>query len=111
MHRKHHSDGNLLARSVETDGLLANVGLSWERRTWFFGANYSRIFALDTSTNFSTDGVSGDLPEKHSDLVEVVAGYRFSEDFALTLSYERQIGGDTQIALKKHVILAVRLKL
>ena len=102
---------NLLARSVETDGLLANVGLSWERGTWFFGANYYRIFALDTSTNFSTDGVSGDLPEKHSDLVEVVAGYRFSEDFALTLSYERQIGGDTQIEMKKHVILAVRLKL
>ena len=40
-----------------------------------------------------------------------MAGYRFSENLALTLSYERQIGGDTQIEMKKHVILGVRLKL
>ena len=98
---------NILARGSETDGILANAGICWEPGPWFFGANYSRIFALDTTTNF----VSAGLPEEDSDLVEVVAGYRFSDNFALTLSYERQVGGDTQIEMKKHVILGVRLKL
>ena len=102
---------NLLARTVETDGILANAGLCWERGPWFFGANYSRVFALDTSTNFRDRGVSVDLPEKHSDLFEVIAGYRMSENCALIFSYERQFRGDTQIEIKKHVTLGVRLKL
>ncbi|MCH2330783.1 MAG: hypothetical protein MK312_04525, partial [Roseibacillus sp.] len=75
------------------------------------GANYSRGFARDTATNFRDRGVSVDLPEKHSDLFEVIAGYRMSENCALIFSYERQFGGDTQIEIKKHVTLGVRLKL
>ena len=62
---------------------------------------------VDTTTNFSSD----EIPEEHLDLLEVVAGYRFSDNFALTLSYEEQIGGDMLIEMKKHVILGVRLKL
>ena len=102
---------NLLARSVQTDAILTNAGLCWERGSWFFGANYSRVFALDTSTNFRDRGLSTDLPEKHSDLFEVIAGYRMSENCSVILSYERQFGGDTQIQMKKHVVLGVRLKL
>jgi len=98
---------NILRRNSETDSILANAGICWEPSAWFFGANYSRIFAIDTTTNFSSD----EIPEEHLDLLEVVAGYRFSDNFALTLSYEEQIGGDTLIEMKKHVILGVRLKL
>ncbi len=98
---------NVMARGSETDGILVNAGICWEPGTWFFGANYSRIFAVDTTTNFAPV----DIPEEHSDLLEVVAGYRFSDYLALTLSYESQIGGDTIIEMKRHVILGVRLKL
>ena len=51
------------------------------------------------------------LPEKHTDLFEVIAGYRLGKHASLVLSYERQFGGDTAIQIKKHVVLAVRLKL
>ena len=103
---------NLLRRTVETDGIIANAGLCWERGSWFFGANYSRVFALHTSSNaMSIEGQPLDLPEKHTDLFEVIAGYRLGKHASLVLSYERQFGGDTAIQIKKHVVLAVRLKL
>ena len=98
---------NILRRGSETDGILANAGICWEPGAWFFGANYSRILAFESTTNWSSD----DIPEEHSDYLEVVAGYRFSDNLAMTLSYEEQIGGDTVIEMKKHVILGVRLKL
>ena len=102
---------NVLDRLSETHGILTNVGLSWERGKWFAGANYSHVFAVDTGTNFSAGGVAFDLPEEDSSLAELVIGYRFSDNLAVTLSYEKQLGGDTVIDMKRHMILGVRLKL
>ncbi len=102
---------NVLDFLSETHGILTNVGLCWERGKWFIGANYSRVFAIDTGTNFTAGGLAFDLPEEDSDLVEIVAGYRFSDSLAITLSYEKQVGGDTVIDMKRHMILGLRLKL
>ena len=49
--------------------------------------------------------------EKRLVLAELVIGYRFSDNLAVTLSYEKQLGGDTVIDMKRHMILGVRLKL
>ncbi|MDP7656950.1 MAG: hypothetical protein QF706_12795, partial [Roseibacillus sp.] len=85
--------------------------LCWERGAFFGGANYPRVFAIETGTNLLERGVPIDLPEEDSDLLEIVAGYRLSERMAILLSYETQVGGDTQVEKEKQITLEIRFKL
>ncbi len=95
----------------ETDGVLTNVALCWERGAFFGGVNYMRVFAIETGTNQLDRGVPVDLPEEDFDLLEIVAGYRLNERMAILLSYETQVGGDTQVEKEKQITLELRYKL
>ncbi|MEE3180220.1 MAG: hypothetical protein VX317_11085, partial [Verrucomicrobiota bacterium] len=106
-----YGNQNIFDGAVETDGVLANVALCWERGAFIGGVNYMRVFAIETGTNQLDRGVPVDLPEEDFDLLEIVAGYRLNERMAILLSYETQVGGDTQVEKEKQITLELRYKL
>jgi len=106
-----YGNQNIFDGAVETDGVLANVALCWERGAFFGGVNYMRVFAIETGTNQLNRGAPVELPEEDSDLLEIVAGYRLNERMAILLSYETQVGGDTQVEKEKQITLEIRYKL